>query len=130
MDGTLKVQLIFTLFVVINTLVIPRSYKKIYAKVLVNKIKSRNILYGRLPQTQKSKSFLIKKTLKESAGQAKLSNCPKKHKKHLLLSSYIVSLNQDGTKTERRYIYIKQNERIHVKERGKGYPSAIYSFWG
>ena len=130
MDRILKLQLIFTLLAVINTLVIPRRYRKIYGKVVVNKFKSRNILYGRLPQKQKSKSLAVNKTLKKSAGQAKLSNYPNKYNGHLLLSSYTVSLNQDGTKTKRRYIYIKQNEKIHVKERERGYPSVIYSMWG
>ena len=127
MGRVLKLYLIFTLFVAINTLVVPRSYKKIYAKVLVNKIRSRNVLYGRVSQKQNSKSFLINK---KNAGQAKMSNYPNKYKNNLLISSYIVSLNQDGTKTERRYIYLKQNEKIHIKERERGYPSVIYSMWG
>ena len=124
MGRVLKLYLIFTLFVAINTLVVPRSYKKIYAKVLVNKIRSRNVLYGRVSQKQNNKSFLINK---KNAGQAKMSNYPNKYKNNLLISSYIVSLNQDGTKTERRYIYLKQNEKIHIKERERGYPSVIYS---
>ena len=127
MGRVLKLYLIFTLFVAINTLVVPRSYKKIYAKVLVNKIRSRNVLYGRVSQKQNNKSFLINK---KNAGQAKMSNYPNKYKNNLLISSYIVSLNQDGTKTERRYIYLKQNEKIHMKERERGYPSVIYSMWG
>ena len=127
MGRVLKLYLIFTLFVAINTLVVPRSYKKIYAKVLVNKIRSRNVLYGRVSQKQNNKSFLINK---KNAGQAKMSNYPNKYKNNLLISSYIVSLNQDGTKTERRYIYLKQNEKIHLKERERGYPSVIYSMWG
>ena len=127
MGRILKLYLIFTLFVAINTLVVPRSYKKIYAKVLVNKIRSRNVLYGRVSQKQNNKSFLINK---KNAGQAKMSNYPNKYKNNLLISSYIVSLNQDGTKTERRYIYLKQNEKIHIKERERGYPSVIYSMWG
>ena len=127
MGRVLKLYLIFTLFVAINTLVVPRSYKKIYAKVLVNKIRSRNVLYGRVSQKQNNKSFLINK---KNAGQAKMSNYPNKYKNNILISSYIVSLNQDGTKTERRYIYLKQNEKIHIKERERGYPSAIYSMWG
>ena len=127
MGRVLKLYLIFTLFVAINTLVVPRSYKKIYAKVLVNKIRSRNVLYGRVSQKQNNKSFLINK---KNAGQAKMSNYPNKYKNNLLISSYIVSLNQDGTKTERRYIYLKQNEKIHIKERERGYPSVIYSMWG
>ena len=114
MGRVLKLYLIFTLFVAINTLVVPRSYKKINAKVLVNKIRSRNVLYGRVSQKQNNKSFLINK---KNAGQAKMSNYPNKYKNNLLISSYIVSLNQDGTKTERRYIYLKQNEKIHIKER-------------
>ena len=126
MGRILKLYLIFTLFVAINTLVVPRSYKKIYAKVLVNKIRSRNVLYGRVSQKQNNKSFLINK---KNAGQAKMSNYPNKYKNNLLISSYIVSLNQDGTKTERRYIYLKQNEKIHIKERERGYPSVIYSMW-
>ena len=127
MGRILKLYLIFTLFIAINTLVVPRSYKKIYAKVLVNKIRSRNVLYGRVSQKQNNKSFLINK---KNAGQAKTSNYPNKYKNNLLISSYIVSLNQDGTKTERRYIYLKQNEKIHIKERERGYPSVIYSMWG
>ena len=127
MGRILKLYLIFTLFIAINTLVVPRSYKKIYAKVLVNKIRSRNVLYGRVSQKQNNKSFLINK---KNAGQAKMSNYPNKYKNNLLISSYIVSLNQDGTKTERRYIYLKQNEKIHIKERERGYPSVIYSMWG
>ena len=127
MGRVLKLYLIFTLFVAINTLVVPRSYKKIYAKVLVNKIRSRNVLYGRVSQKQNNKSFLINK---KNAGQAKMSNYPNKYKNNILISSYIVSLNQDGTKTERRYIYLKQNEKIHIKERERGYPSVIYSMWG
>ena len=127
MGRVLKLYLIFTLFVAINTLVVPRSYKKIYAKVLVNKIRSRNVLYGRVSQKQNNKSFLINK---KNAGQAKMSNYPNKYKNNLLISSYIVSLNQDATKTERRYIYLKQNEKIHIKERERGYPSVIYSMWG
>ena len=127
MGRVLKLYLIFTLFVAINTLVVPRSYKKINAKVLVNKIRSRNVLYGRVSQKQNNKSFLINK---KNAGQAKMSNYPNKYKNNLLISSYIVSLNQDGTKTERRYIYLKQNEKIHIKERERGYPSVIYSMWG
>ena len=127
MGRVLKLYLIFTLFVAINTLVVPRSYKKIYAKVLVNKIRSRNVLHGRVSQKQNNKSFLINK---KNAGQAKMSNYPNKYKNNLLISSYIVSLNQDGTKTERRYIYLKQNEKIHIKERERGYPSVIYSMWG
>ena len=127
MGRVLKLYLIFTLFVAINTLLVPRSYKKINAKVLVNKIRSRNVLYGRVSQKQNNKSFLINK---KNAGQAKMSNYPNKYKNNLLISSYIVSLNQDGTKTERRYIYLKQNEKIHIKERERGYPSVIYSMWG
>ena len=127
MGRVLKLYLIFTLFVAINTLVVPRSYKKIYAKVLVNKIRSRNVLYGRVSQNQNNKSFLINK---KNARQAKMSNYSNKYKNNLLISSYIVSLNQDGTKTERRYIYLKQNEKIHIKERERGYPSVIYSMWG
>ena len=127
MGRVLKLYLIFTLFVAINTLVVPRSYKKIYAKVLANKIRSGNVLYGRVSQKQNNKSFSINK---KNAGQAKMSNYPNKYKNNLLISSYIVSLNQDGTKTERRYIYLKQNEKIHIKERERGYPSVIYSMWG
>ena len=127
MGRVLKLYLIFTLFVAINTLVVPRSYKKINAKVLVNKIRSRNVLYGRVSQNQNNKSFLINK---KNARQAKMSNYSNKYKNNLLISSYIVSLNQDGTKTERRYIYLKQNEKIHLKERERGYPSVIYSMWG
>lgn len=127
MGKILKLHLIFTLFVAINTLVVPRRYKKIYAKVLVNKIRSRNVLYGRVSQKQNNKSFLINK---KNARQAKMSNYSNKYKNNLLISSYIVSLNQDATKTERRYIYLKQNEKIHIKERERGYPSVIYSMWG
>lgn len=127
MGRILKLHLIFTLSVAINTLVVPRRYKKIYAKVLVNKIRSRNVLYGRVSQNQNNKSFLINK---KNARQAKMSNYSNKYKNNLLISSYIVSLNQDGTKTERRYIYLKQNEKIHLKERERGYPSVIYSMWG
>ena len=73
MGRILKLHLIFTLSVAINTLVVPRRYKKIYAKVLVNKIRSRNVLYGRVSQKQNNKSFLINK---KNAGQAKCQIIP------------------------------------------------------
>ena len=130
MSHLLRLYFIFLALVSINALVIPQRYGRSNAR-----IKSMN--------TQKVKTGHVKsytnrfKTVndresnwKDSQVKEHLSNYPNNSKKNLFLASLTISLNQEGTKTEKRYVYVNAGKKIYAKQKARRPKSHILSFWG
>ena len=127
MKDILNFFFICTALVSINALVIPRRYR-----IISTRMRSKSFNNVKLQLIHISKIEL--KTLNENSnGEEKrrgLSRFPQDQKGSHFLGSLTVSLNQEGTKTEKRYVYLRVGKKIYAKQKEKGPKSSILSFWG
>lgn len=127
MKDIIKFFFICTSLVSTNALVIPRRYRIISTRMRSARVKNVK------PQLIHANKIELK-TLKEySDGDEKrmrLSRYPQDQKGNHFLGSLTVSLNQEGTKTEKRYVYLRAGKKIYSKQKEKEPKSPILSLWG
>ena len=133
MGHHLRLYFIFSALVSINTLVIPQRYGIINARI--NSMNTQKVKTGHV-KSYTSKSNKLKTVndretnWKESQVKERPSNYPNNSKKNLFLTSLTISLNQEGTKTEKRYVYMNAGKKIYAKQKARRPKSHILSFWG
>lgn len=130
MSHLLRLYFIFSALVSINALVIPQRYGRSNARINAQIVKTRHVK----SYTNKSNRFKTandrESNWKDTQVKELPSNYPNSSKKNLFLASLTVSLNQEGTKTEKRYVYMNAGKKIYAKQKPKRPKSHILSFWG
>lgn len=130
MSHLLRLCFIFSALVSINALVIPQRYGRSNARMKTQKVKTGHLK----SYTNKSNRFKTVKdresNWKDSQVEERPSDYPNNPKKNLFLASLTVLLNQEGTKTEKKYIYMNAGKKIYTKQKAKRPKSHILSFWG
>ena len=128
MKGILNFFFICTALVSINALVIPRRYRIISTSMRSTRVNNVK------PQLTHTDKIELKKLNENSNGEKRtrmnLSRYSQDQKRSHFLGSLTVSLNQEGTKTEKRYVYLSVGKKIYAKRKEKGPKSPILSLWG
>ena len=122
MDIVLKLHLMFMVVIAVESLVLQRHYSQRHARLLAYTIGRRTPLKSR-QENQVSKNRI-------TGGSQETGSSPIKYRKYFLLTRYTAPINQEGTRTETRYVYMGSFNKIHTKQKQHNSNSAILSYWG
>ena len=120
----------FITSVCINALVIPQRYKKIHARIRSQKVKTVKYAWVRTNGKQSNKFKTLTTNLDDIQMKERLSKYPKKRRENVFLTSLTIPINQEGTKTEKRYVYMSAANKMYSKQKQKRHKPPILSFWG
>ena len=123
----------FIVSICISSLVIPKRYKNIHARIRSQKVKTVRRTIGNWVRTNGKESNKFKtviSNLDDIQIKERLSKYPKKRRGNVFLTSLAIPLNQEGTKTEKIYVYMSAGNKIYLKQKQKSPKSPILSFWG
>lgn len=122
MDIVLKLRLMFMVVIAVESLVLQRHYSQRHARLLAYTIGRRTPLKSR-QENQVSKNRI-------TGSSQETGSYPIKYRKYFLLTRYTAPINQEGTRTETRYVYMGSFNKIHTKQKEHNSNSAILSYWG
>lgn len=126
MEIVFKLHLMFMVVIAVEGLVLQRRHSQRHAKLLAYTIGRRAPLKSR-QENQASKNRFTSGTQRDSQES---SSYPIKYRNFFLLTKYTAPINQEGTRTETRYVYMGSFNKIHTKQKQHSSNSAILSYWG
>ena len=120
----------FIVSICISSLVIPKRYKNIHARIRSQKVKTVKPAWVRTNGKESNKFKTVISNLDDIQMKERLSKYPKKRRESVFLTSLAIPLNQEGTKTEKIYVYMSASNKIYSKQKQKSPKSPILSFRG